>query len=265
MTRNRILLFLTFVGSAVCWWPAIIEPSLDFPRWILLVPVTFISGTSILLSGGRGWPAFIASIAGGSFAGLLSGVMIWPSPDGIAQTYALFVVLIGTAAAAVAALLGGSAAYLAVGKRWLSSGAAKSALWIVLGLCLAIGPALFAITQPLVQRRVARNESIAAVRFASLKNALGQARADRGADSVCTGQTLEKYYSGPPFTKDDWIRISGNYVEEDKYVYTVRCLQPGKYLLEVQPKMPKVYGYGARLFCANESGDVACNLDPQVW
>jgi hypothetical protein len=260
MTRNRILLLLAFVGSAVCWWPVIIEPSLDFPRWILLVLVTFISGTSILLSDGRGWPAFVAATAGGSFAGLLSGFMLWPLSDGISQSYSLFVVLIGTAAAAAAALIGGSAAFLAVRKGWLSSGAAKNAWWVVLGLCLAFGPALFAITKPLVKRRMARNEAVAAIRFASLKNALELARADRGAaDSLCAGPTLEKYYSGPPFTKEDWIRIAGNYVEEEKYVYMISCRQPGKYLLEARPKMPRVYGYGVRIFCADQSGAVACD------
>jgi hypothetical protein len=54
MKRNRSLLLLAFVGSAVCWWPAIIELSLDFPRWILLAPVAFISGTSTLLSRAAG-------------------------------------------------------------------------------------------------------------------------------------------------------------------------------------------------------------------
>jgi hypothetical protein len=161
MTRKRILLLLAFVGSAVCWWPAIIEPSLDFPRWILLALVALISGASILLCGGRGWLAFVAAAAGGSFAGLLSGVILWPSSDGIANSYALFAVVIGTAAAAGVALICGLAAFLAV-RRWpLSSGAAKGALWVVLGLCLAFGPTLFALTKPLVKRRVVRQTASA--------------------------------------------------------------------------------------------------------
>ncbi|AXC15098.1 hypothetical protein ACPOL_5854 [Acidisarcina polymorpha] len=261
MTRTRILLLLAFVGSGVCWWPARIEPSLDFPRWILLAPVAFLSAASVLLLGGEGWSAVVAATAGGSFAGMLSSVILWPWSDGIAQSYALIVVMIGTAAAAGAALIGSRAAFLAA-RRWpLLSGAAKGALWIVFGLCLAVGPALLAITKPLVKRRVARNESIAAVRFASLKKALQLASADRGAaKSICAGQSLDRYYSGPPFTKDDWIRISGNYVEEDKYVYMISCRQQRKYLLEARPKMPRVYGYGARIFCADESGEVACDL-----
>jgi hypothetical protein len=262
MTRTSILFLLAFVGSAVCWWPAIIEPSLDFPRWIPLALVALISGASILMRGGRGWLAFVAAPAGGSFAGLLSGVILWPSSDGIANSYALFAVVIGTAAAAGVALICGLAAFL-VARRWpLSSGGAKGALWAVLGLCLAFGPTLFALTKSLVKHRVVRNESIAAIRFASLKKALELTRADRGAaDSICDGQSPQKHYSGPPFTKEDWSRIAGNYVEEDKYVYMISCHQQGKYLLEARPKMPRVYGYGARIFCADESGKVACDLE----
>lgn len=260
MIRNRILLLLAFVGSAVCWWPAIIEPSLDFPRWILLALVAFISGTSILLSRGPEWPAFVVATTVGSFAGLLSGVLLWPSPDGIANSYALVAVVIGTATSAGAALICGLAAFVAV-RRWrLSNGAAQGATWVLLGLCLAFGPTLLALTKPLVKRRVVRNESIAAIRFASLKNALEITRADRGAaGSICDGQFLQKHYSGPPFTEEDWSRISGNYVEEDKYVYGISCLPSGNYLLEARPKMPKVYGYGVRIFCADASGEVACD------
>jgi hypothetical protein len=261
MARKRFLLLL-FVGSAVCWWPAIIEPSLDFPRWILLALVALISGTSILLWGGRGWLTFVAAAAGGSFAGLLSGVILWPWADGIARSYALIVVVIGSAAAAGVALICGLAAFLTV-RRWpaVSNGTAKGALWVVLGLCLASGPTLFALTKPQVKLRVVRNESIAAIRFASLKKALELTRSDRDvADSICDGQSLQKHYSGPPFTKEDWSRMCGNYVEEDKYVYMISSHQQGKYLLEARPKMPRVYGYGARIFCADESGVVACDL-----
>jgi hypothetical protein len=196
----------------------------------------------------------------GSFAGLLSGVLLWPSPDGIANSYAPIAVVIGTATAAGASLICGLVAYLAV-RRWpLSSGATQRAAWVLLGLSLALGPTLLALTRPLVKRRVVRNESIAAIRFASLKSALELTRAERGAaGSICDGQSLQKHYSGPPFTKEDWSRISGNYVEEDRYVYGISCLPPGNYLLEARPKMPKVYGYGVRIFCADVSGEVACD------
>jgi hypothetical protein len=260
MTRDRILLLLTLVGSAVCWWPAIIEPSVDFPRWILPALVAFISGASILLSSGRRWLAYVLVTAVGSFAGLLSGVLLWPSSDGIANSYALIVVVIGTATAAGAALICGLATLLAV-RRWpLSNGAAQGITWVLLGVCLAFGPTLLALTRPLVNRRVVRNESTAAIRFASLKNSLELTRADRGAtDTICDGQSLQKHYAGPPFTEEDWRRICGNYVEEDKYVYAISGRPPGNYLLEARPKMPRAYGYGARVFCADMSGEVACD------
>jgi hypothetical protein len=260
MTRNGILLLLAFVGSAVCWWPAIIEPSLDFPRWILFVLVAFIAGASILLCGGHGWLEFVAAAAAGSFAGLLSGFLLWPSSDGIVNSYALVAVVIGTATAAGAALICGLLAFLAR-RRWpLSSGTAQCAAWVLLGICLAFGPTLLAVTKPLVERRVAHNESSAALRFASLQKALQQTRADKGpVDSICDGRSLRMHYSGPPFTSEDWSRIAGNFVEEDKYVYGISCFPQGKYLLEARPKMQKVYGYGNRIFCADESGEVACD------
>lgn len=260
MTRNRILLLLTFAGSGVCWWPAIIEPSLDFPRWILLALVALFTFASTLLRGGRGSWVFVVVAVAGSFAGMVSGVILWPSSDGIANSYALIAVAIGTAAATGAALIGGLAALLAARKKPLSNRTARGALWVVLTLCLAFGTTLFVLTKPLVKRRVARNESIAAVRFASLKNAVEQTRTVGGAaDSICDGHSLQKRYSGPPFAREDWSRISGNYVEEDKYVYMISCRQQGRYLLEARPKMPRVYGYGARIFCADESGEVACD------
>ena len=260
MTRNGILLLLTFAGSGVCWGPAIIEPSLDFPRWILLALVALFTCVSTLLWSGRRSLVLVAAAVTGSFTGLLSGVILWPSSDGIANSYALIFVVIATAAAAVAALIGGSAAFLAGRKRPVSNGAIRGVLWVVLALCLAFGPVLFLLTKPLVERRVARNESIAAVRFAALRNAVEQTKAAGGAaDSICDRQSLQTHYSGPPFTKEDWSQISRSYVEEDKYVYMISCRQQGRYLLEARPKWPRVYGYGARTFCANESGEVVCD------
>jgi hypothetical protein len=186
---------------------------------------------------------------------MVSGVILWPSSDGIANSYALIAVAIGTAAATGAALIGGLAALLAGRKMPDSNRAARGAFWVVLTLCLAFGATLFALTKPLVKRRVARNESIAAVRFASLKDAVEQTRTGGVPQTASAmGIPCKKHYSGPPFTKEDWSRISGNCVEEDKYVYTISCHQQGRYLLEGRPKMARVYGYGARIFCADESG-----------
>ena len=50
-------------------------------------------------------------------------------------------------------------------------------------------------------------------------------------------------------------------MEEDKYVYMISCHEQGKYLREARPKTPRVYGYGARIFCADELGNVPCALE----
>lgn len=265
MTQKRILLPLTFAGSAVCWWPAIITPSLNFSRWLLILLVALITCVPTLLQSGRDAIAFIGAATAGSCVGILSGVILWPSPDPIANSYALFAVLIGTAAGAGAALVGGSVAFLAVWIRPVSNGAVRAALWALLALCLAFGPVLFALTKPLIKLRIARNESIAAARFSSLKNAVEQTKASVGEGApgnICDGQSLQKHYLGPHFNEQDWSRISGNYVEEDGYVYMISCRQQGRYLLEARPKMPVAYGTGVRTFCADESGEVAC---AQEW
>jgi hypothetical protein len=254
MTRNGVLLVLTFLGSAVCWWPAIIEPGLDFPWWILFVTVGLIAGFSTWLCGAQTWPGFVAAAAGGSFAGLLSGFALWPLLDGIAQSYAGIAIVLGTVAAGLAAVICGLASSFAARSWPFTNGAARRVLWVVLGLCLAVGPTLMAITKPLVNRRMARYESIAAMRFASLKQALQQTKAESGGTgNVCDRQSVQKHYSGLPFTLDGWSRIYGNYVEEDHYVYAITCHEEGRYLLEARPKMPRGYGYGERLFCADES------------
>src|SRR5271163_542334 len=98
MDRDELLLALTFVGSAICWWPAIITPSLDFSPRMLLVLVALLTGAATLLSSGQ-WLRFVGACVSGTFAGVLVGVILWPSPDGIANTYRLVVLLIATAAA----------------------------------------------------------------------------------------------------------------------------------------------------------------------
>src|ERR1700692_4484579 len=91
MRRNVLLIVLTVTASALCWWPAIIEPSLDFPRWLPLVPVALCTGLSTLLSGGKHL-VFVQASAAGSVAGLCGGFAIWPPSDPIAAPYTLFVI-----------------------------------------------------------------------------------------------------------------------------------------------------------------------------
>ena len=262
MGRDKLLLVLTFLGSAICWWPAIVEPSLDFSRWILLGLIALMAAAATALSEGR-WLRFVLASVAGSFAGLFSGILMWPSHDGIANTYSGIALAVGTLAAAVAALAAGVAASLVVRKAPGLNPALRRILWLAMACCVAFGPVALALTPPLVARRVARNDALAEKRFTALKSAVEQTWAEPGgADRLCDAQRVMKQYSGPEFTNDDWTRIVGNYVEQDGYVYMVYCHEKNGYTIDVQTKRQAVYGYGSRTFCTDESKRIGCG---SVW
>jgi hypothetical protein len=257
MRRNTVLVILTVTGSALCWWPGIIEPSLDFPRWLLFVPVALCTGLATILSDGRRLLFVIASGAG-SAAGLCSGFAIWPPSDPIAASYGLFVIAAGIGAGVLVSLI--ACLLAAVLAAALSEWSEKHnrALWLLLVCGVACGPVVLALTPSLVARRVARNDRIAAERFMSLKNAVEQTRADTdGPRLFCDGQALKRHYSGPPFTENDWRFIAGNYVKEDGYVFGIYCLQSqGTYAIDASPA--RGTADGTRRFCADQSGNVGC-------
>jgi len=78
MNRGTLLIVLTAAGSALCWWPAAIEPSVDFPRWILLVLVALITGLATILSNDR-WLRFAVASTVGVLAGLWTGLFPFPT------------------------------------------------------------------------------------------------------------------------------------------------------------------------------------------
>ncbi len=261
MIRDRVLLALTFIGSAICWWPAIVEPGVDFPRRMLLALVALMAGASTALLGGR-WQRVMIASALGTFAGLFSGALIWPPHDGIAASYSGIVAIIAMVAAGAASLVAGLGVSLAVGKMGPLNRASRAGLWVVMGCCVAVGPVGLALTPPLVARRVARNDAVAEKRFTALKAAIEETWAEPGgADRVCSGRDLQAHYSGPPFSDGDWSRIVGNYVEEDSYIYMVSCREKHGYTIDVRTKMPLVYGYGSRIFCTDESKRIGCGPD----
>jgi hypothetical protein len=81
MQRNTLLIVMVAAGSALCWWPVIIQPNLDLPVWktplILLALITALA--TALSNEGAGW-LMSASILG-VFAGICCGFRLWPSEN----------------------------------------------------------------------------------------------------------------------------------------------------------------------------------------
>jgi len=245
-------------GSALAWWPLCIDPNLDLPAWVPLLIVACLAALSTILSGGR-WLRFAAASSLATFAGVCTGLMIWPPQDPIAASYMPIVVPVATLAAALVSLLVG----LAV--RWLpiSSGQSlRRALWIACIACAAFGPVALALTRPLVARRVAQNDRMAEQRFLSLNHAVRQTVAEPGGPArLCDGKSLRANYSGPPFSDRDWRSIAGNYVRADGYRFgiSIYCPDPHEYLLDASPARGKADG--SRRFCADEAGAIGCGME----
>jgi uncharacterized membrane protein YozB (DUF420 family) len=122
-----------------------IEPTPDFLGLILLALVALMTGFSTALSNGRSL-AFVAAAVAGSFVGLCSGWAIFPSSDGIANSYAPLVIVAATLAVSLASL---AAAVIGRGLR-VSAGNHQRAVWLALICCVAFGPLYLAILRPLV-------------------------------------------------------------------------------------------------------------------
>ena len=258
MRKYNLLVVLTAIGSALCWWPVIMEPSIDsIPVWLPLAFIALYASLSTILSGGRWLPAFAVSTIA-TFAGLCSGYVIWYPSDGIEASYLPLVVVVGTLAAVLVSL----ASSLAVRRLPVSNVVPRGVAWLALVCCAAIGPVVVALTPPLVARRVAANDRLAMERFNSLKNAVERAVAEAGGPgSICDGRSLAQRYSGPPFSGNDWKYIAGNSVKEDGYYFGIEiyCPEPDRYIVEAMPVREK--GDGTRRFCAGESGKVGCGVE----
>jgi hypothetical protein len=250
--KDMVLVVLSVVASALFWWPLCIQPNLGVPHWIPLVLIAVSASSATALSR-KHWARFMFAFTVGTFVGLSSGYAIWPNPDGIAASYEPLTVLAMTVLAAFVSLLAG----LVARKVLVQNETGQHSLWVLLLCCTAFGPIALALTPPLVVSRVARNDRLAAERFAGLKNAVETTRAgnnDRSA--ICNGQVLKDHYTGPPFSGKDWHYIVGNYVKADGYVFGIYCHEQGGYTIDAFPDRAK--GDGSHRFCADESGRVGC-------
>ena len=262
MLRGAVLIVVTALGSAWCWWPVIREPSLDFSRWILLGVIALMALCATLLAR-RLWLSLVAAATLGSFVGMCAGQAMWPSDDGIANSYAGIVFLIATFAVLVASL----AAALAGRAIAVTNSIARAVLWTALLGCIAFGPVMMALTPPLVARRVARNDELAAKRLAGMKMAIESTQAEtNGARQSCDAHVLSHRYSGPSFGESDWLRVLGDSaVKEDGYIFLVKCSGNGAYKIAALPD--RIKGDGTRSFCTDESGKTSIDpvLNEEQW
>jgi hypothetical protein len=256
MPRDTLLVALTVAGSALCWWPVIIQPNLDLPfLWLPLALVAITTGLATALSG-KSWLRFVAASIAGTFAGMLAGFLILPLTDGIEAAYSPIAVAVGTAAAVPVSLVGGGA----MRNVSLSNERLRRAAWVVFLGCVAFGPVALALTPPVVAYRVARNDRIAAERFEALKDAVAQAMAEAGGRAhTCLGRAFKRQYSGPPFSESDWWYISGNYVKQDGYVFMVNCYSEVGYTIDAFPARAKGDGTRHFYFCTDGTGRVDCH------
>jgi hypothetical protein len=175
MNRGTLLIVLTAAGSAFCVWPAATEPSIDFPRWILLVLIALITGLATILSNAR-WLHFAVASTVGVLAGLWTGLVLFPPSDAIsASYYPLFSV-----AAAMAVFVVSLRAALLCRNLSASRKTLRRSVWLVFASCVAFGPIALALTPPVVGHRVATNDRMAAERFESLKSAVEGTVAEGG-------------------------------------------------------------------------------------
>jgi hypothetical protein len=242
-------------GSALCWWPTFIEPSLGLSPRLPLALVALMTCLSATLSNGN-WLGLPIAATVGTFAGLSSGVVLFPTSDGIANSYAPIVVVVGTLIVLLVSLVAGVIATRVP----LLNENYRRVLWVALVCCVAFGPVALALTPPLAAHRIARNDRLAGERFNSLRNAVDQTVAEAGdTRRSCDGQALRLHYSGPPFSEKDWQLITENYVKQDGYYFIVDCREQGKYSIHAIPWRGKADG--TRQFCADQAGKVGCSWE----
>jgi hypothetical protein len=264
MRSDPLLQCLTIVGSAVCWWPALIYPKLDSIWWVSLAVPALCGGLSSVLSHRR-WPLFLIASIIGNFGGQCVCNAIWGSRQPMARFFVAVSVVVTSIAVAVTSLL----ACLAGRKVSIPGGRPRLAVWVGVSALVAFGPVARALTPPLVAYRVARNDNVAAERFSSLRSAAQQTAAESGdPPGICEGSSLRRHHVGPPFSGEDWRVIADNYVRqdgyafihEDGYSYMVYCRKKaGGYTIAAFPAREQ--GDGTRQFCADESGRLGCRME----
>jgi hypothetical protein len=149
MQRNTLLIVMVAAGSALCWWPVIIQPNLDLPVWktplILLALVTSLA--TALSNEGAGW--FMSASILGVFTGICFGFRLWWSTDNNDASYGgltmgLTLVSIPISVIAVAA---------GVALRESTAQKNRLLIWSAFLSSFAFAPTVVALTPLLLARR----------------------------------------------------------------------------------------------------------------
>ncbi len=270
MKPVTILTVITFLGSMFCWWALAQNPGIVLPWWLglafLFARFAFVAlGTGLAATlFGPVWPYFFAGSVVGTLAGLCTGTLIWPNPDGIANAWLGFLIapiVVVTALLSAAAALAGSIMPV-------TNPYSRGAIWVALiGYC-ALGPAAILLTPSLAASLVVHNDRIAKARFDALRVAVARTAAeDTDFLQTCDASALSLRYSGPQFSPYDWDHIAGKdgvlprgITEEEGYNYVVACYENGAYtIIAARPITPK--GPGALSLCADQTGKPRCGLE----
>lgn len=224
-------------------------------RWWLPLPLIVLgSGLATALCGERWWHFALASGVG-TFNGVCSGYVIWHPADRVETAYSGLLIIVATLAAFILSLVANSA----MRKSTLSNLKLRHAVWIGVGCCFSVGPIALAVAPPLVAYRVAGNDRAAAKRLQALNDAAKQLLSETGdSEQICNGKALQRHYSGPMFSEDDWRYITGNYVNRDGYVFAVYCKEKGGYVVEAWPARGAVDG--THRLCADEAHPIGCDI-----
>lgn len=224
-------------------------------QWWLPLPLIVLGGGLATALCSQRWWHFALASGVGTFIGICSGYVIWRPADGVETAYSGLLVIVATPAAFVLSLLANSA----MQKSTLSNIKLRHAVWIGVGCCLAVGPLALAVAPALVAYRVAGNDRAAAKRLDALNNAAKVLLSESGGpEQICDGKALQRKYSGPMFSDEDWRYITGNYVNRDGYVFTVYCKEKGGYAIEAWPARGVIDG--THRLCADEAHRVGCDI-----
>ena len=261
MRREPLLLALTALGSASCWWPLILVPNLDLPFYLPLSLCAITIGLAVALSAKPKVRIAVAGVAG-SFTGFVLGARILPlGSDGIANSYLSLEGLAATLATAVI-----SAVLILALRKVDMPKSVRRPSWFAFVACVAFGPVAVALTPSLASFRISHNERLAGARVDALKIAARQSMAENADPRrYCAGDLLKSNYAGPAFSDDDWNSITKNYVTRDGYAFMVFCPEIGGYRISA---MPKIFEQdGNRKFCSDESGQAGCRSDGSfsIW